>query len=139
MKSLDVLIVEDSEGDALIMSQVVEEYPASIKIHVAADGEEALSMLTGGDFKPDLIILDLNLPKISGDDVLARYKSAETPIVVFTSYRSEASARLAMELGASEVVAKPSNLSDYVRAVRQMLQRWLPQDKGKRRPFPATL
>ena len=133
MKSLEVLIVEDSAGDALLISQVVEEYPAPIRIHIACDGEEAMTMLTSHLFEPDLIILDLNLPKFSGDDVLARYQPKKAPIVVFTSYRSATSERLALELGASEVMAKPHNLSEYVRAVRQMLRRWLPQYKGKRR------
>jgi DNA-binding response OmpR family regulator len=133
MKSLEVLIVEDSEGDVSLISQVMEEYPAPIRIHLASDGEQAMSMLTSRAFKPDLIILDLNLPKISGDDVLARYQPKEAPIVVFTSYRSAASERLALELGASEVMAKPTNLSEYVGSVRQMLQRRLPRNKTKRR------
>jgi len=128
MKSIEVLIVEDSPGDAFLMSQVVEEYPASIKIHMADDGEKALALLTRRDFKPDLILLDLNMPKISGDDVLARYQPKEAPIVVFTSFRSHTTERLAMELGASEVVAKPSNLSDYVATIRRVLERWLPQN-----------
>ena len=126
MKPIEVLIAEDSEGDAQLISQVVEEYPAPINIHIARDGEKALAMLTSHRFKPDLIILDLNLPKITGDDVLTRYHPKEAPVVIFTSYRSATSERLALELGACEVVAKPSNLSEYVGAVRQMLQRWLP-------------
>ncbi|HEV8148442.1 MAG TPA: response regulator [Bryobacteraceae bacterium] len=133
MKSIEILIVEDSPGDAFLMSQVVEEYPASITIHMADDGEKALALLMRPDFKPDLILLDLNLPKISGDDVLARYQIRDAPIVVFTSFRSDASQRLAMQLGASEVVAKPSNLSDYVSTVRGVLQRWLPEPNTKKK------
>ena len=131
MESIEVLIVDDSEGDAFLISRVAEEYPASIRVHFAGDGEQALRLLTSRLFKPDLIILDLNLPKVLGDDVLARYQPKEAPVVVFTSYRNETSEKLALELGASEVVAKPGNLADYVRAVREMLRRWLPQGNGK--------
>jgi DNA-binding response OmpR family regulator len=131
MRSIEVLIVEDSEGDASLISQVAEEYPAPIKIHIARDGEQALNLLMSRAFEPDLIILDLNLPKLLGDDVLARYHPRRAPVVVFTSYRNETSEKLALELGASEVVAKPTNLSEYVSAVHDMLRRWLPQSNGK--------
>lgn len=139
MKPLEVLIVEDSDGDAALMSQVVEEYPASINIHLARDGEEALNMLMSSTFRPDLIILDLSLPKISGDDVLARYQPRRAPVIIFTSFRSDTSERLALELGASEVVAKPTNLSDYVGAIRRMLKRWLPPTQVRRRPAPTNV
>jgi CheY-like chemotaxis protein len=87
MKLCDVLLVEDSVGDVLLTKQILAEMP--IKLWVARDGLQALLILADPDFHPALVILDLNMPDISGSDLLARYHPRRPPVVVFTSSWSE--------------------------------------------------
>jgi len=68
MKSIEVLLVEDSAGDVLLMKQALAEEPVPINIHVALDGKQAVEMLSQGLFTPSVIVLDLDLPKLSGLD-----------------------------------------------------------------------
>jgi CheY-like chemotaxis protein len=86
LKPVELLLVEDSPGDILLISQVLRDEPIPIKIRVAVDGEQALQMLEDSQFRPDLVILDLNIPKVSGLSFLARY-ALEAPVVVFSSCR----------------------------------------------------
>src|SRR5260370_17275411 len=92
MNPSEVLLVEDNAGDALLIGQALAEYPTPVHLHIARDGEQALQMLEGPDFKPDLIILDLNIPKMSGYAVLGLYRPKKTPVVVFTASENEVGA-----------------------------------------------
>jgi DNA-binding response OmpR family regulator len=85
-------------------------------------------MLGGSDFKPDLVILDLNIPKVSGHAVLASYPLEQTPVVVFTASENEADAVRAFSLGAREFVHKPMDLDEYKNAVSDMVQKWVQHD-----------
>jgi CheY-like chemotaxis protein len=100
MNSSEVLLVEDNAGDALLVGQALAECPTPVHLHVARDGEQALQILGEPDFRPDLIILDLNIPKISGYTVLASYQLKKTPIVVFTASENEGDVNRALMLGA---------------------------------------
>lgn len=91
--SSEVLLVEDNAGDALLVGQALAECPTPVHLHIARDGEQALQILKEPDFNPDLIILDLNIPKISGYTVLASYPPNKTPVVVFTASQNEADER----------------------------------------------
>jgi CheY-like chemotaxis protein len=61
MKPIEVLLVEDNAGDTILTLQAFDQFPTPIKFHLARDGEEAISLLRGKAFKPDLVILDINL------------------------------------------------------------------------------
>ena len=118
-----VLLIEDSAGDALLTSQIVSEAPVPIKLVIARDGEQALTMLADPDFKPDLIILDLNIPLISGHVVLERNQRKDIPVVVFSVSGDQDDMRRAFALGAREFVQKPMDLQAYKEAVWRMIER----------------
>jgi CheY-like chemotaxis protein len=123
-KTIRLLIVEDNIADIVLMCEALQEFCASpFEITTAANGEEALSLLSEGA-KFDVVILDLNLPKVSGHAFLERYKSSYPPIAVFTSSWNDDEGKRALELGAREVVHKPTSYEEYVQAVCGMVLRW---------------
>jgi CheY-like chemotaxis protein len=127
--SADILLVEDNAGDAVLIRQVVTDtsFPLDfpLKLHIARDAEQAISMLRAGYFHPSLIILDLNLPKIHGLVLLERWEGDETPVVVFSSSSDRGERARALALGAREFVTKPSRLDGYISAVRGIVERWV--------------
>ncbi|HYL36834.1 MAG TPA: response regulator [Bryobacteraceae bacterium] len=122
MTAVEILLVEDNAGDALLIQQVLAGCPVRLKLHVARDGEQALGMLANRGFKPDLIILDLNIPRISGMALLERWGRVSVPVVVFTSSLEER--KRALELGACAFVLKPVNFDAFTDAVRGIVQEW---------------
>lgn len=124
MKPIEVLLVEDNAGDTLLIQQTLAESPLPVKLHVARDGEQALQMLDDPNFRPGLIILDLNIPRIPGSAVLERYHSRKTPIVIFSSSWNEAEISRAMELGAREFAQKPTDLQAFSEVVCGMVDKW---------------
>ena len=124
MNLIQVLLVEDNTGDALLTSQALADCPIPANLTIAKDGEQALNMLAQRDFKPDLIILDLNIPKIPGHIVLERYSTKTTPVVVFSAYWNDVDLDRAFALGVREYVQKPSDLDAFKAAVCSMVQKW---------------
>jgi two-component system, chemotaxis family, response regulator Rcp1 len=123
-KPIEVLLVEDNAGDSLLISEILADAPIPITLHIAPDGMEALLMLSGRVSHPDLVILDLNIPGISGQVVLGHYHPRDVPVVVFTSLCSEADARRSLDAGAREVVQKPTHVEDYRSVVLGMIEKW---------------
>jgi CheY-like chemotaxis protein len=124
MKPVNVLLVEDEAGDALLASHVVVDCRAPVKLHFAKDGQEALAMLAEPGLELDLVILDLNIPKISGFAVLERRANRDVPVVVFSSSWRTADAQKALALGASEYIEKPLDIQAYSTAVCGMIEKW---------------
>ena len=89
MKPIEILLVEDNAGDALLIDEVLRESSTPVNLHVARDGMQALLMLAGDLAKPDLIILDLNMPILSGHAMLEKYHPVNVPVVVFSSSWNE--------------------------------------------------
>jgi CheY-like chemotaxis protein len=116
--------VEDSAGDALLTSQIVADSSLPVKLVIARDGVQALMMLADPEFQPALIILDLNIPLISGHVVLERNQRKDIPVVVFSVTSDENEVRRALALGAREFVQKPTDLEAYKQAVFTMVQKW---------------
>ena len=125
MIRVHTMLIEDCAGDVLLTQQAMAELQVSVKITVARDGEQALIMLSDQDFKPDLIILDLNIPRISGLGFLERYKQRDAPIVVFSSSQNAVEIQRALDLGAHEYVEKPSNLEAFNAVIRGMIRKWV--------------
>jgi len=124
MHTLDVLLIEDNAGDALMTAQTLVQCPMSVKLHVARDGEQALTMLSDPDFQPALIILDLNLPKISGNLLIKRIPRKEIPVVVLSSSWNEVEIETVLMNGAREFVQKPTDIEAFNAAVCGMIQKW---------------
>jgi CheY-like chemotaxis protein len=124
LESAHILLVEDSAGDTLLVQQVLASCPVAFKLHVARDGEQALQMLANPNLKPDLIILDLNLPLITGLGVLERYHPKDVPVVVFTSSARQTDREFALALGASEYIEKPIEINAFTDVVCDMVLKW---------------
>ena len=120
-----IFVIEDNAGDVLLIRQILQQQQIPIRLHVARDGDQALFMLAEGRFQPDLILLDLNLPKASGSWFLARSRP-KAPVVVFTASSNPADIQDSTELGAKEFVQKPSDLQEYAERVSRIVRDWLP-------------
>ncbi|MFE6161175.1 response regulator [Streptomyces sp. NPDC056486] len=126
---IDVLLVEDDAGDELMTREAFEDNKIRNKLHVARDGEEALDFLYQrgehiGVPRPDLILLDLNLPKYDGRQVLEKIKSdpdlKDIPVVVLTTSAAEEDILRSYKLHANAYVTKPVDLDQFIAAVRQI-------------------
>lgn len=123
-----LLYVEDDDAAFLAMQFTLREARAQIDLHRAVDGEQALAFVRKENSyenvpRPDLILLDLNLPKKSGMEVLAEIKSDEAlrsiPVIMFSSSRRPLDANRSLELGAQEYLTKPSSLEGFVETVKR--------------------
>lgn len=128
-RPIEVFVIEDEPGDILLMKQALAREPVPVSIHVAVDGKQAVQIASEGQFKPDVIILDLNIPKLSGFGFLDGY-GLDAPVVVFTSSSNPHDRERAMELGAKEYIVKPTDLTEYTRLVSQIVRKWAKRDGG---------
>jgi two-component system response regulator len=126
---IEVLLVEDDPGDELMTREAFEDNKIGNTLHVVRDGEEALDFLyrrgAHADApRPDLILLDLNLPKYDGREVLQVIKSdddlAHIPVVVLTTSSAEEDILRSYRLHANAYVTKPVDLDQFIAAVRQI-------------------
>jgi chemotaxis family two-component system response regulator Rcp1 len=124
MEPAHILLVEDSAGDTLLVQQALDSCPIPLKLHVARDGQQGLAMLAAADFTPSLIILDLNMPRISGFTFLQRYEPRDIPIVVFSVSPVSTDKEFTLELGASDYVQKPIDLEAFADAVCGIIVKW---------------
>ena len=128
-RPIDILLVEDDPGDVLITREALEHSKVKNTLHTVVDGEEALAFLRQeGDFagatRPDLILLDLNLPRRDGREVLAEIKSdpelRRIPVVVLTTSQAEEDILRSYDLHANAFVTKPVDFQRFVDVVRQV-------------------
>jgi CheY-like chemotaxis protein len=124
----EVFLIEDNPADVLLTRQALSKYPIPLRIRVAKDGEQALTTLTTPGCKPNLIILDLNMPKVDGHTVLERYQNKTVPVVIFSSGSNEAEVKRALALGAREYVKKPIGFRPFEDAVSGIVDRWLSRE-----------
>ncbi len=124
MQRVEILLVEDNAGDAVLIRQILAEASVPVNLHIARDGEQALTMLSDADFRPALIILDLNIPRITGSALLEQWKSLDTPVVVFSSSLNDAEQVRVLELGAREFIQKPTDIEEFTAAVCGIIRRW---------------
>lgn len=129
VQPIEVLLVEDDAGDELMTREAFEDNKIRNSLHVVRDGQEALDFLYRrgahyGAVRPDLILLDLNLPKYDGRQVLERIKNdpdlATIPVVVLTTSSAEEDIVRSYKLHANAYVTKPVDLDQFIRAVRQI-------------------
>ncbi|MBO0914134.1 response regulator [Streptomyces sp. NBC_01260] len=126
---IEVLLVEDDPGDELMTREAFEDNKIRNTLHVVRDGQEALDFLYrrgehGEAPRPDLILLDLNLPKYDGRQVLEQIKQdpelSLIPVVVLTTSSAEEDILRSYKLHANAYVTKPVDLDQFIAAVRQI-------------------
>lgn len=134
LKPIEMLLVEDSPADVLITREALSQAKVRNNMHVAEDGVEALAFLRRmGPYaraaRPDLIVLDLNLPRKNGREVLAEIKSdpdlARIPVVVLTTSKADEDIIRAYNLHANCYVVKPLDFASFVDVVRSIEHFWL--------------
>lgn len=131
---IDILLVEDNPADVRLIIETLKEEKIYNALHVVEDGEEALAFLRKQDKytnveRPDLILLDLNLPKIDGRDVLRVIKTDETlktiPVVVLTVSKSEEDIWKSYQLHANCYITKPVDLEQFSKVAKAVQEFWL--------------
>jgi len=129
VRPIEVLLVEDDEGDVLMTREALDEGKVLNRLNVVGDGVEAIDYLRGekgyeGATRPDLILLDLNLPKRDGRQVLAEVKGdpdlRRIPIVVLTTSEAEEDVLRSYDLHANAYVTKPVDFERFVEVIRQI-------------------
>jgi CheY-like chemotaxis protein len=128
---IEVLLVEDDPGDVLLIREAFEDNKVANRLHVVSDGVEALAfMRREGEYadvpRPDLVLLDLNLPRKDGREVLQEVKGDETlrmiPVVVLTTSAAEEDVLRSYDLHANAYVTKPVDFDRFIGVVRQIDQ-----------------
>ena len=128
-RAVDVLLIEDDPGDILIIREALETHKIHNILHVARDGQEGLDYLYQrgsheGATRPDLILLDLNLPKYNGHQLLEKIKSdpklCHIPVVVLTTSAAEEDILRSYRHHANAYVTKPVGFEQFMNVIRQI-------------------
>lgn len=134
LKIVDILLIEDNPGDARLAQEALKDSKVKNKLHVVSDGIEATDFLfRRNNYKdatrPDLIILDLNLPKKDGREVLAEIKEDEDlkriPVVILTISKAEEDILKTYNLHANCYITKPLDLDKFMEVVKSIEDFWL--------------
>ncbi|MGA3105867.1 MAG: response regulator [Terriglobales bacterium] len=133
-ESIEVLLVEDSPGDVRLTREAIKDAKVHVKLHVVSDGAQAMAFLArDGEYagvpRPDLILLDLNLPKKDGREVLDEIKKSPTlksiPVVILTTSSSEVDVMRSYMLHANCYITKPVGLEGFLKVVKSIDDFWL--------------
>ncbi len=128
-RPIHILMVEDNPGDVRLAKEALRDAKVRNDMVVAPDGERAMEILTGAERLPDLVLLDLNLPKKHGREVLAQMKSdvglRRIPVVVLTSSQAEEDVLGTYDLHANCYITKPLDLDQFVKVVNSIEDFWL--------------
>ncbi len=128
-RQIEVLLVEDDPGDVMMTREAFQDYKLNNELHVVSDGAEAMAFLRqegeyAGRPRPDLVLLDLNLPRMDGRQVLEAIKSdpelASIPVVVLTTSENEDDVLHSYSLHANAYVTKPVDFQRFIEVVRQI-------------------
>ena len=146
LRPIEILLVEDNPGDVELTVEALKEGRVANHLHVVSDGVEAVAYLRAegpyaGRPRPDLVLLDLNLPKRDGREVLAEIKSdadlKRIPIVVLTTSEAEQDVLRSYALHANCYITKPVDFEQFIRVVKSIDEFWLsvvrlPSDRERR-------
>lgn len=131
---VEILLVEDNEGDIRLTREALKEGRIRNRLNVVSDGEQALRFLRreqefAGMPRPDLVLLDLNLPRLDGREVLAAIKKdpdlKQIPVVVLTSSRADEDLLKAYDSHANCYISKPVGFEDFMQVIRSIENFWL--------------
>jgi CheY-like chemotaxis protein len=132
-RPFDILLIEDELADAHLVRTAIKQGGVNCTLHHVFDGLEALAFLRHeGDYRnspqPDLILLDLNMPRMNGREFLATVKSddrlAIIPVVVLTTSEVERDVAAAYQLGASGFITKPIDMGHFIEVMRSLIDYW---------------
>ncbi|MBF0425911.1 MAG: response regulator [Magnetococcales bacterium] len=141
-RPIELLLVEDSPGDVALTREALGESRIANQLHVVEDGEQALEFLErrgrfAGAVRPDLILLDLNLPRKDGREVLRQIRLhpelATIPVVILTTSRAEEDVLRSYELHANCYITKPVDVNQFFRVIKSIEDFWLTVVKLPRR------
>lgn len=130
---VDILLVEDNPGDIRLTKEAIKEYKIQVNLHVVMDGEEAIKFLRKQDqykdaVTPDLILLDLNLPKKDGRQVLKEIKEdpllKSIPVVVLTISKADQDITQSYRLQANCYIMKPLDFNKFITVVKELEDFW---------------
>lgn len=123
-----ILLVEDNPTDVMMTREALEENSITRDLHVVEDGIKALEYLKAASTLPSLILLDLNLPRMSGRELLQTLKTHDTfksiPVVVLTTSNAEIDIGNAYSLSANCYITKPVDFTDFVEIIRSLNEFW---------------
>lgn len=132
-RPLEILLVEDNQGDIVLTREGFKESQYNVSLNVAEDGEEALAYLNQeGQFKnarrPDLVLLDLNIPKLDGFEVLSRIKTSEKlksiPVAVLTTSKATEDVVKSYALQANCFINKPVDMENFSKMIKKFRDFW---------------
>jgi chemotaxis family two-component system response regulator Rcp1 len=132
--AIEILLVEDKPGDVRLTQEALRDAKVRNNVHVAADGDEAMAFLRNEGRhartpRPDVILLDLNLPRKSGREVLDEIKQDDRlkhiPVVILTTSQAEQDVLQSYRLRANAYVTKPLDLEQFLKVVKSIEQFWL--------------
>jgi CheY-like chemotaxis protein len=132
--AFEILLVEDSPGDVRLTREALKDAKVHVNLHVAPDGMEAMAFLKregqyAGAPRPDMILLDLNLPRKDGREVLAEIKESPTlqciPVIILTTSKSDEDVLRSYRLRANCYISKPVDLDGFLKVVKSIDDFWL--------------
>ena len=132
-KSIEILLIEDNPGDVRLTREALKEYKMANNLHVVGDGEQAMAFLRKSGVyankpRPDVILLDLNLPKKDGREVLAEIKEddllKQIPVVILTMSQSEEDILTSYDLHANCYITKPLDIAQFMHVVKTIKDFW---------------
>ena len=125
-KTVRFLLVEDNPGDVALFRHAAQEADCPVHIEVCEDGEQALKRIPR--LQPEVIVLDLNIPRIDGREVLTRIKSdtrlCTTPVIVWSSTQNPAEIKQVYKMGANCFIPKCSGIEECIQTVADICQMW---------------
>jgi CheY-like chemotaxis protein len=128
IKSLNILLIEDDIIEVMKLKRVIASLQLDHKIIEANNGEEALKILEDNDKLPDIILLDLNMPKLNGIDFLSIIKNSNNlkfiPTIILTTSSNNNDLLKCFEIGVSGYIIKPLKYEDYVSKIKRILAYW---------------
>lgn len=128
MNQINILLVEDNEGDIFLTTETLEDGNITNRISIARDGLDAIDLLeksvTNSQDLPDLVLLDINLPKVNGFAVLKHIKDSNSlghiPVIILTTSNSPEDKKMATELKANNYLFKPAEINDIIIAINKI-------------------
>ncbi len=128
MKDLAILLIEDDAIEAVKFKRILTTFPGKHSVSEAKNGEQALKLLEPGTFFPDLILLDLNMPKMNGLEFLKILKEDEKlryiPVVILTTSNNQEDVKESYKTGIAGYIMKPLKYEDYKTQIKTIIDYW---------------